>query len=266
MSKYPNIDRLVDIIAQLRAKNGCPWDREQTHDTLKRNILEETYELIDAINDNNKNAMKEELGDVLLQVVFHAQIAHENGEFDIDDVAKTISDKLIRRHPHVFGSTKVSGTDEVLKNWDEIKKTEYKNRTSALDGVVQSQPALMSAQQISKKAVKVGFEWPDYTTLKECLNSEIEEFEEAREEQNKEHMEEEFGDVLFALVNVARWNKIDAEQALIKANSKFKKRFQKMEELALKNMKDHTLDEFDDLWKKAKKELSNTNKTTEKHN
>ena len=266
MSKYPNIDRLVDIIAQLRAENGCPWDREQTHDTLKRNILEETYELIDAINDNNKNAMKEELGDVLLQVVFHAQIAHENGEFDIDDVAKTISDKLIRRHPHVFGSTKVSGADEVLKNWDEIKKTEYKNRTSALDGVVQSQPALMSAQQISKKAVKVGFEWPDYTTLKECLNSEIEEFEEAREEQNKEHMEEEFGDVLFALVNVARWNKIDAEQALIKANSKFKKRFQKMEELALKNMKDHTLDEFDDLWKKAKKELSNTNKTTEKHN
>ena len=111
MSKYPNIDRLVDIIAQLRAENGCPWDREQTHDTLKRNILEETYELIDAINDNNKNAMKEELGDVLLQVVFHAQIAHENGEFDIDDVAKTISDKLIRRHPHVFGSTKVSGTD-----------------------------------------------------------------------------------------------------------------------------------------------------------
>lgn len=219
MSKYPNIDRLVDIIAQLRAENGCPWDREQTHDTLKRNIIEETYELIDAINDNNKNAMKEELGDVLLQVVFHAQIAHENGEFDIDDVAKTISDKLIRRHPHVFGSTKVSGTDEVLKNWDEIKKTEYKNRTSALDGVVQSQPALMSAQQISKKAVKVGFEWPDYTTLKECLNSEIEEFEEAREEQNKEHMEEEFGDVLFALVNVARWNKIDAEQALIKANS-----------------------------------------------
>ena len=266
MSKYPNIDRLVDIIAQLRAENGCPWDREQTHDTLKRNILEETDELIDAINDNNKNAMKEELGDVLLQVVFHAQIAHENGEFDIDDVAKTISDKLIRRHPHVFGSTKVSGTDEVLKNWDEIKKTEYKNRTSALDGVVQSQPALMSAQQISKKAVKVGFEWPDYTTLKECLNSEIEEFEEAREEQNKEHMEEEFGDVLFALVNVARWNKIDAEQALIKANSKFNKRFQKMEELALKNMKDHTLDEFDDLWKKAKKELSNTNKTTEKHN
>lgn len=265
MSKYPNIDRLVDIIAQLRAENGCPWDREQTHDTLKRNILEETYELIDAINDNNKSAMKEELGDVLLQVVFHAQIAHENGEFDIDDVAKTISDKLIRRHPHVFGSTKVSGTDEVLKNWDEIKKTEYKNRTSALDGVVQSQPALMSAQQISKKAVKVGFEWPDYATLKECLNSEIEEFEEAREEQNKEHMEEEFGDILFALVNVARWNKIDAEQALIKANSKFKKRFQKMEELALKNMKDHTLDEFDDLWKKAKKELSNTNNTTEKY-
>ena len=154
MSKYPNIDRLVDIIAQLRAENGCPWDREQTHETLKRNILEETYELIDAINDNNKNAMKEELGDVLLQVVFHAQIAHENGEFDIDDVAKTISDKLIRRHPHVFGNTKVSGTDEVLKNWDEIKKTEYKNRTSALDGVVQSQPALMSAQQISKKSRK----------------------------------------------------------------------------------------------------------------
>ena len=129
MSKYPNIDRLVDIIAQLRAKNGCPWDREQTHDTLKRNILEETYELIDAINDNNKNAMKEELGDVLLQVVFHAQIAHENGEFDIDDVAKTISDKLIRRHPHVFGSTKVSGTDEVLKNWDDQPSMELFNRS-----------------------------------------------------------------------------------------------------------------------------------------
>lgn len=259
MSKYPNIDRLVDIIAQLRAENGCPWDREQTHETLKRNILEESYELIDAINDNNKNSIKEELGDVLLQVIFHSQIAKENKDFDIDDVAKNISDKLIRRHPHVFGDTKVSGTDEVLKNWDEIKKTEYKNRTSALDGVVKSQPALMSAQQISKKAVKVGFEWPDYDTLKKCLNSEIDEFEEARAEGNQNHMEEEFGDILFALVNVARWNKIDAEQALLKANSKFKKRFKKMEELADKNLKEHTLDEFDSLWKKAKKKLSTEN-------
>lgn len=256
MSSYKNIDRLIDILAALRAENGCPWDREQNHKTLKRNILEESYELIDAIDEDDKNSIKEELGDVLLQVIFHSQIAKENGDFEIDDVAEVISEKLIRRHPHVFGDTKVKDSAEVLKNWDEIKKTEYTERTSALDGVVKSQPALMSAQQISKKAVKVGFEWSNYEMLKECLLSEIDEFEEAREEKDNEHMEEEFGDILFALVNVARWNKIDAEQALLKANAKFTKRFRTMEELADKDLKDYSFEEFDDLWKRAKKELT----------
>ncbi len=256
MQNYPNIEKLIDIINTLRAENGCPWDREQTHDSLKRNILEESYELVDAINEGNLSSIKEELGDVLLQVVFHSQIARENGHFSIDDVAKTISEKLIRRHPHVFADVKVKDSDDVLVRWEEIKKTEYKNRTSALDGVVQSQPSLMSAQQISKKAVKVGFEWPNYATLLECLNSELEEFEQAREENDPGHMEEELGDVLFALVNVARWNKLDAEQALLRANAKFKKRFEMMEKLAEKSLEDYSFEEFDGLWKRAKKELS----------
>lgn len=255
-----NLERLISIMAKLRSKDGCPWDIEQNHDSLKENLLEETYEVLDAINSKNKDHMCEELGDLLLQVVFHSQIAKENNDFDIEDVANGICEKLIRRHPHIFGDTKVDNADEVVDNWEQIKKEEKKlknkeQKTSALDGVIKSMPALMVAQKISKKAVRVGFEWPNFETLKECLYSEIDEFQEEYDVQDQEKMEEELGDILFALVNVARWNKIDAEQALIKANNKFIKRFTTMEKLAQKPLEEYNFQEYDDLWKKAKKEL-----------
>lgn len=253
--KYPQLERLVDIIAVLRSENGCPWDREQTHMTLRPNMLEEAYEAVDAIDDNNIPNLREELGDVLLQVVLHAQIAKDEGEFDIEDVAKELSEKLIHRHPHVFGDTKVSSTDEILSNWDKLKKEEKTYRKSILDGISKSQSALMSAQKISKKVVKVGFEWNSINSLMECIKSEYKEFEEAVQSENKDLMEDEMGDIFFATVNLARWYKIDSEQALLRANKKFSTRFRKMEELATKPLEEYTYDEFNDLWKCAKLEL-----------
>ncbi len=246
---YPNLERLIEIISILRSENGCKWDREQTHSTLKRNMLEEAYEAVDAIDDNDLNHLKEELGDVLLQVVLHAQIAKEENAFNIEDVAKGISDKLIHRHPHVFGDVKVQSTDEILDNWEKLKKEEKPHRTSIMDGVSKSQSAMMSAQKISKKAVKTGFEWPDETSLYDCVLSEIKEFQQAKTQDEKE---EEMGDILFAVVNLARWNKIEAEQALLKSNKKFMARFRKMESLADKELEKLTLEEWDSLWKKAK--------------
>ena len=253
--KYPELERLIEIVATLRSENGCQWDREQTHQSLRPNMLEEAYEAVDAIDENDMPNLREELGDVLLQVVLHAQIAKDEGEFDIEDVAKELSDKLIHRHPHVFGDAKVSSTDDILNAWDKLKKEEKKDRKSILDGISKSQSALMSAQKISKKAVKVGFEWDTVETLKDCIKSEYKEFEEAVELGNKDSMEDEMGDIFFATVNLARWYKIDAEQALLRANKKFTKRFQKMEELATKPLEDYSFEEFDALWKKAKIEL-----------
>ena len=249
---YPELKRLIEIVEILRSENGCQWDREQTHATLKRNMLEEAYEAVDAINDNDLKHLQEELGDVLLQVVLHAQIAKEEKAFDIEDVAKTLSDKLVHRHPHVFGDVKVSSTDEILDNWEKLKKEEKKHRKSVMDGISRAQAALMSAQKISKKAVGVGFEWPDEDSLYDCVLSEIKEFKEAKTQEEKE---DELGDILFAVVNLARWNKIDAEQALIKANKKFTSRFRLMEANAEKELEHLSLEEWDILWKKAKKEL-----------
>lgn len=254
---YKNLEDVIKTIEILRSPEGCQWDREQTHSTLRPNMVEEAYEAIDAINNNDMNHLKEELGDVLLQVLLHAQIAKEEKAFDIDDVAKTLNEKLIHRHPHVFGNEKVSSTDEILANWDKLKKEEKPHRKSVMDGISKSQSALMSAQKISKKAVKVGFEWPCEKSLQECVQSEIKEFEDACKEKDREHMEEELGDLLFAVVNLARWNKIDAEQALIKANTKFVKRFKKMEELATKPLEEYSFEEYDALWEKAKKEILN---------
>lgn len=249
-----NLKRLIDIFQILRSPQGCPWDREQTHKTLRKNFIEETYEAVDAIDEDNPELLKEELGDVLLQIVFHSQIASEAGEFTIDDVAKGIADKLERRHPHVFGDTKINGVEDVLTNWDEIKKQEKPERTSVMSGVTKSQPALMAAHEISKKAVKVGFEWPDVDTLYECVQSEIEEFKEATQVKTQEDMEEELGDLLFAVVNLARWHKINPELALIRANKKFVNRFKKMEELATKALNEHNFKEYEKLWDMAKKE------------
>jgi len=249
---YPELERLIEIIDILRSPNGCKWDREQTHATLKRNMLEEAYEAVDAINDNDPKHLREELGDVLLQVVLHAQISKEEGDFNIEDVAKTLNDKLIHRHPHVFGDVKVQNTQEILDNWEKLKKEEKPHRKSIMDGISKAQSALMSAQKISKKAVSVGFEWPDEDELLKCVMSEFDEFKNAKTQDEKE---DEFGDILFAVVNLARWNKIDAEQALIRANNKFMTRFRKMEELADKDLNEYSLSEWDELWKKAKNSL-----------
>ena len=252
---YPNMERLIEIISILRGENGCSWDREQTHSSLRRNMLEEAYEAVDAIDDNDSDHLQEELGDVLLQVVLHSQIAKEENRFNIEDVAKCISDKLIHRHPHVFGNIKVNSTDEILDNWEKLKKEEKPHRTSVMDGISKAQSALMSAQKISKKAVKVGFEWPDEASLYNCVLSEIEEFKTAKTPEEKE---DELGDILFAVVNLARWNKIDAEQALLKANKKFVKRFRAMEDAAGKSLEHLTLEEWDELWRLAKNKTKNS--------
>ena len=250
---YPQLERLIEIVATLRGENGCQWDKEQTHLSLRSNMLEEAYEAVDAIDDGDILNLREELGDVLLQVVLHSQIAKDNLEFDIEDVAKELSDKLVHRHPHVFGNQEVHSTKEILDNWDKLKQQEKKDRKSVLDGISISQSALMAAQKISKKVVKVGFEWDCEQSLKNCIQSEYREFQEAVESGDLSKMEDEMGDIFFATVNLARWHKIDAEQALLRANKKFTKRFRKMEEIATKPLEEYSYEEFDELWKKAKK-------------
>jgi MazG family protein len=253
--RYKNLEELIEVVAKLRAPDGCPWDREQTHNSLRPNMLEEAYEAVDAIDENNMPHLREELGDVLLQVLLHSQIASEHGDFDIEAVAKELKDKLIHRHPHVFGNAKINTADEVKAEWDKLKAEEKTERVSAMDGLSRAQAALIAAQKISKRAVKQGFEWPNEDTLYECIMSEFDEFKQAKSEGDKAHMEDEFGDILFATVNLARWNKIDAEQALLSANKKFEKRFRKMEELATKPLTEYSFEEYDKLWKQAKELL-----------
>ena len=252
---YPNLEELIQVIATLRGPNGCEWDRKQTHKSLRPNMIEEAYEAVEAISEGDIAGIREELGDVLLQVVLHAQIAKDNGDFDIEDVAKELTDKLIHRHPHVFGDVKVSSTEDIVNNWDALKKEEKPHRTSAMDGITKAQSALMSAQKISKRAIKTGFEWDCEESLLNCIKSEYEEFAQAVESGNKAAMEDEMGDIFFATVNLARWHKIDAEQALLGANRKFMTRFRKMEELATKPLEEYSYEEFDQLWKQAKKAL-----------
>ncbi len=247
-----NIEALLETVKTLRGENGCDWDRAQTHKTIRQNMLEEAYEAVDAINSNDMKHLKEELGDVLLQVVLHSQIADDEGDFNFEDVADELNKKLIHRHPHVFGDIKVKNVDEILSNWDKLKKEEKPHRKSVLDGISKSQSALMSAQKLSKKAVKVGFEWEKDEDVLDCVYSEINEFLTAK---TKEDMEMEFGDILFALVNLARRKGIDAEVALTLSNKKFETRFRKMEEIAKEKnleLEKLTLKEWDDLWKEVK--------------
>ena len=254
--RYPNLEELIRVIAVLRSPEGCEWDRKQTHMSLRPNMIEEAYEAVDAISENDIEGIREELGDVLLQVVLHSQIAKDNGEFDIEDVAKELTEKLIHRHPHVFGDVKVNSTEDIVNNWDALKKEEKPHRTSAMDGISKSQSALMSAQKISKRAIKTGFEWDCEDSLLACIKSEYSEFAQAVAEGDQDAMEDEMGDIFFATVNLARWHKIDAEQALLRANRKFISRFRKMEELATKPLGEYSYQEFDQLWKQAKKVLS----------
>ncbi len=244
------LDELVKTIKILRSPNGCPWDREQTHNSIRRNMLEEAYEAVEAIDENNTEHLKEELGDVLLQVLLHSQIADDNNEFDIQDVAKMLNDKLIHRHPHVFSDEKVKNSSEVVVNWEKLKKEEKKERKRTLDGLVKTMPSLSVAEKISKRVVNKGFEWKNLDDVYTCFMGEVEEFKNAK---SKEDKELELGDILFSLVNLARWEKIDPEQALSKANNKFIKRFNKLEEIAQKPLDELTYDEYDALWKEAKK-------------
>ena len=258
VSRYP-ADRLVGLLETLRGEDGCPWDKEQTHTSLKKYLIEETYEVIDAIEEGNMYKVCEEMGDLLLQIAFHAQIAAEQGFFDMNDVIRFISDKLIRRHPHVFGDTDVRNSEEVSVRWEEIKKNELKEkgetRNSLLDGIPNHMPALMKADKIQRRAAKVGFDWPDYRGALDKVSEELMEVCEAIDSGNADKVREEIGDMLFAVVNLARFKKIDPEEALALTNRKFKNRFVFMEESASgsgKNLSEMSLDELDRLWNNAK--------------
>jgi tetrapyrrole methylase family protein/MazG family protein len=251
---------LVEVMARLRGEGGCPWDREQDHHTLKRYLIEECYETIEAIDADDLDALCEELGDVLLQVVFHAQIETETGMFTIDDVIERLVDKLIRRHPHVFGELSAADSEEVLRNWERIKKEERGEgwRESALDGVPSSLPALMRALEISKRAVQVGFEWERFEDVLEKAQEEIRELRRAIAQQRPEEIEAEIGDLLFTIVNVARWQKVDPEEALRQMVIRFSERFRHMEQAAQrqhKTLSQMTSAELDALWESAKRVL-----------
>jgi MazG family protein len=247
-------ERLVGIMARLRAPGGCPWDREQNFDTIKPYLLEETYEVFDAIDERDWPHLAEELGDLMLQAVFFAQMASEEGKFRIDDSLDASSEKLIRRHPHVGGDGTAKTSDDVKRRWDEIKVDEKKDQgkpqLGRLDSVPRKLPALVEAQQISSKAAAVGFDWEKPDQVLDKLDEELRELAEAREKGTPAELEGEIGDLLFVLVNLARFFKVDPEQALRKTNSKFRRRFAFVESRA--TLPGATLEEMEALWQQAK--------------
>ncbi|WP_430742651.1 nucleoside triphosphate pyrophosphohydrolase [Bacillus atrophaeus] len=255
---YQEFSAFRRIIRELRGPDGCPWDKKQTHQTLKQYMIEECYELLEAIDEEDTDHMIEELGDVLLQVLLHAQIGEDEGYFTIDDVIREISAKMIRRHPHVFKDVKVQDETDVLANWEEIKKAEKPtSETSLLDTVPKTLPSLSKAAKLQKKAAKVGFDWDDVGDIWEKVNEEMKEFSsEVSENVPDEHsLKAEFGDVLFALVNVARYYKIEPEEALAMTNDKFRRRFSYIEQTAKSKgieLSDMSLEDMDKLWNEAK--------------
>ena len=253
--KY-NVNDLVRIMEILRAPDGCMWDQAQDHHSIRQNFIEETYEACEAIDDNDTDHLKEELGDVLLQVVFHTQMEKEKGVFDLNDVADGVCKKLIFRHPHIFGDVKVGSTDEILSNWDDLKRKEKKQETdtSTLESVSKSLPSLIRAQKLQKKAAKVGFDWPDVSGALDKVEEELAEVRAAID--GNGDIEEEIGDLIFAVTNVSRFVKVDSERAAEKTCNKFVRRFADMEKQAAaegKNLSDLTLSELEALWDKAKK-------------
>jgi tetrapyrrole methylase family protein/MazG family protein len=248
-----------EIVAHLRAPDGCPWDKKQTHQTLRTHLLEESYETLTAMDENDSEGMREEFGDLLLQIMLNAQIATETDEFTMAQVVKGIYDKIVRRHPHVFGSVEVDSVDGVLQNWEKLKEKERKENgkdeqeKGLLDGVPSALPALTQAQEYQDRAARVGFDWPEVDGVLDKIREEIEEVKNA---QSLEEVASELGDLFFVLVNLARWRKVDAESALRKTNIKFKKRFAFVEQGAKKqgrNLSDMTLEEMDAFWNEAKK-------------
>lgn len=224
--------RLRAIMHRLRAPGGCPWDAEQTHESIVPNLIEETYETVDTIQRGDHEHLKEELGDLLLQVVFHSEIAEEAGHFDLNDVARGISEKLVRRHPHVFAESAADTTDAVLQQWDAIKRTEKGDQMKPyLHGVGKGLPALIRATKLQKKAAKVGFDWPDEAGVLAKIREELQELQAALDEENPIAVEEELGDLMFSVVNLVRFRKIDAEVLMANANRKFERRFGEMERI-----------------------------------
>ncbi|MBK9142397.1 MAG: nucleoside triphosphate pyrophosphohydrolase [Candidatus Melainabacteria bacterium] len=265
------LDEFIETIARLRAPDGCPWDREQTHKTLGRYLIEESYEVLEAIHGEDPVKLKEELGDLLLQIVLNAQVAKDNGHFNIDDVAESINTKMINRHPHVFGDEtlpgrKLDSADQVRVQWESIKENELGDpearNGSIIDRVPKTLPSLLQALKVSEKAVSQGFEWHNEGEVWDKLVSEVNELREAISdpdmeapetvEKAREEVELELGDVLFCLVNVARWHKINPEESLIKAIDKFKSRYRKMEEISEKPLNSLSKDQLGELWLKAK--------------
>ncbi len=263
-------EKLVAVQARLRAPNGCPWDREQTHQSLRTYLIEEAYEVVEALESGNDAKFAEEMGDLLLQIVFHSQIAREEGRFTVAEVIREIHDKMIRRHPHVFGKTRAKDSAEVLRNWEQIKAEERRTagkkgnstggeevagETSVLDGVSHALPATLEGFQLTRKASRIGFDWEEAGGVFEKLREETEELKKAWGGQDQPKMEEELGDLLFAAVNLSRFLKIDPEIALKKANAKFSKRFRSMEALARKNgrqFKDVSREEMEAFWETVK--------------
>ncbi len=251
MQPSKKFEDLIELVSILRKE--CPWDRKQTHHSIKDNLVEEAYEAIDALDNNDFDEFKKEIGDLLLHVVFHSNIASETDTFDIGDVIYTLMEKLIRRHPHVFGEEAVSGETQVAENWENIKLKEGKKST--LDGLPNHLPALIRAQRMQEKAANVGFDWPEWKLAWEKLDEELNEFKEALQENDVNASSEEFGDVLFSMVNVARYFNLVAEDSLRQTNKKFEKRFKFIEselKKSDKTLKEATLEEMDELWNQAK--------------
>ena len=252
--RFTPLEQLLRIMARLRAPDGCPWDQEQNHASLRQSVIEEAYEVAAAINSGNDANLCEELGDLLLQVVFHAQLANEEGRFDFDAIARNIVEKLVRRHPHVFGSENAADSTAVLVRWEEIKKAEKgAQTTSVLDGISEGMPGLMRAEKVQKRAAKVGFDWSEVPPVIAKVREEISEVEAALGDPAK--VEEEIGDLLFAVVNLARKVKVDGEVALQQATDKFITRFRQVETLAQEDgrkLEEMTLAEMDAIWDRVK--------------
>ncbi len=248
-------EKLVDIMTALRSENGCPWDKEQTRESLKPFLVEETYEVLEAIDEGSPEKIKEELGDLLFQIVFHCQIAKERGEFDIGDMIAKISEKMRGRHPHVFGDARFENAEEVLKQWEERKKEEGKGRESILEGIPKELPSLLRAHRIQSRAARVGFDWERVEDVLKKLDEEIREFRDALQKRDQGGIEDELGDIFFVLVNISRFVGVNPEDALRKTISKFISRFRYIEMKAADSgraLSTMTLEEMDRLWDEAK--------------
>lgn len=254
---------LVHVVDRLLGPGGCPWDQEQTHASLKKYLLEEAYEVLDAIDSENLEQLQEELGDLLLQPLMHTQMESRDGGWDIDAVAQGITNKLVRRHPHVFGDLSVADASEVLKNWDRIKQEEKGGEPkSILAGVPKGMASLLRAHEVSKRAARAGFEWQDIEGVFNKLREEESELREAIAEGNSTHIESEIGDLLFTVVNIARWSGVEPEEALRRMLNRFTERFMLMEKAATKPLRELTAQEWDDLWNASKRQLSASPQTS----